>query len=161
MDFKELFSMIGSKNKQIEQLEFERELINKELLRLVNSKLIASRVHAELSVEDFGKVVNGKGFVSITDISKYTYKNEFTEFTFKCGGRVFQVRFTTYLDYVYEEFFDENELDCFNIYLCEGNIHTCIYTGYRLSEIRIKLNEWLSMSNEDIKNEYSKYIRNK
>ncbi|MGL5458124.1 MAG: hypothetical protein ACRDBY_00755 [Cetobacterium sp.] len=161
MNFKELFLMINNKNKQIKQLEFERDLINRELLRLVNSRLRASRIHAKLTVDEFEKVVNKKGCIPITDIIKYSYKTEYTEFTFTHGKKVFKVRFTTYLEYVYEEFFDEDTLDCFDIYLVDGNIHTCIYTGYDISEIRLKLIDWIGMSDKEIKNEYTEYVKNK
>lgn len=161
MNFKELFLMINSKNKEIEQLEFERDLINKELLRLANSRLRASRIYAKLTVEEFEKVVNKKGCTPITDITKYSYKNEFTEFRFRFNGGKYVVKFTTNFEHINEEYFVEDNLDCFNIYVNKGVVCSCVYTGFTISEIREKLDSWVDKIYEEIRDEYWEYVKSK
>lgn len=161
MEFKRLFTMINSKNEQIEQLEFERELLNRELLRLANGELIASRIHAKLTVEEFEKVVNKKGCIPITNITKYSYKDEFTDFKFKLNGMEYTVKFTTNFKHINEEFFDEATLDCFDIYISKGVTRGCVYTGFTISEIREKLDSWADKTYEEIRDEYWEYVKSK
>jgi hypothetical protein len=163
--------MIDDKQKEIDRLDFEKKLIEADLMRKINSSdyLSFTKRQAEYSVEKFISKINSKN-ITISDVGKQSnvggdYCSEvFTRFDFKWNEMNFEVCIPKKIQMINRESFREEDIGKIRL-LARVNscCMECVYECFLIEEISKKLIEWEKdgSSVDSMREEYYQYVRDK